>query len=116
MLILLGILLYVISFGVFMKVPQGMRSMTSMTVPRGTRPATVGPGAQSAMLIYASRQSVTMNRIGKVVYYPLVRLGEAMGWWWFVDDARQDKSDAPCLMLYLLYQLYQLLWMENPGQ
>ena len=91
---LIGILVfYLVSFGLFIKVPQVMTSLGSV----GGEPPHV-----PAMVIYASTNR-TVNRIGKIVYFPLVRVGEAWEWWLFADDA-STCDGGPCLLLCLLKQ------------
>ena len=90
---ILGVLLYLISFTVFTKAPPGMTSVSSRGAP--ARPP-------DPIIIYVSH-SPTINRIGKVVYYPVIRIGEATGCWRFVDDASGFDGD-PCLLTVLLAQ------------
>lgn len=95
-LVLLAVLLYLTSFTVFTKVPQGMTRMAST-------PSAGAPRSEPLNIIYISSSPQT-NRIAKAVYYPLIRLGEAMGWWRFHDDTSSAWKDNPCLLEVLLAQ------------
>ena len=95
-LVLLAILLYLISFTLFTKVPQGMTGMVSKYAVQAPRH---GP----YFSIFVSTNS-TMNRVGKVVYYPLIRAGEARNWWQFIDDTSLVPDGFPCLLVCLLHQ------------
>jgi hypothetical protein len=90
--LLISLLLYMASSTVFIRVPQGIRALVPVDVEAPARRPRI------IMEIYVSRDP-TMNRMGKVAYYPLVRLGEAVGLWRFVDDA--PWGNGPCLLLYV---------------
>ena len=98
-LLVTAVVVYIVSFALVMKVPQGTTGVASVGAP---------PPPLPPMIIYASR-STAMNGIAKVVYYPLVRAGEGMGCWRFADDVRNARAGAPCLLWFLVYQLWVCL-------
>lgn len=69
------ILLYHISFAVMANL------FTDLTISSG-----FGPPVKNIPYLYMSRSSNKANRVGKILYYPIIRTGEWVGWWRYLDD------------------------------
>ncbi len=83
---------YVGSFSVVIQVPQGTR--TTADSPAAT-------SGHVPVYIYASHSNLTINRLAKIVYRPLIRLGEVCGDWNYIDDPRGGLG-GPTLLQWLL--------------
>ena len=90
--IAIAMTLYLVGFGAFLKVFQGTQSLAGSA------------SAAPERLVYFSQSNGMLNGVGKLLYYPPIFVGEAFGWWRFVDitDANRDATNGPCLLVYLV--------------
>lgn len=85
-----ALMIYLLSFGLLVKQINGTFGLS-------------GPGSSSVrspVPIYICGSSVTMNRFGKMVYYPLIAPGQKAGWLEFYDDV--DVYTGGSCLLYLV--------------
>lgn len=92
--VVIGVVLYLLAFLLATKTVNGIRSVVA-SGSVATQPVPARP-------IYISRTSKRLNMAGKAIFYPLITLGQASGWWEFFDDASGDYVDGPCLFLFYI--------------